>query len=183
MITTYILCFFTGYLGVLMGLRLALDKVAVARHRVSSLQRDRVRQVAAIREVAKGCRTAKRKAADSDMLVGRLTAEVAKLEEKLKTVRKSDNRLVVLDERRLPEDHRWIVVISGAGGALPEATGEEGNENWSGNLRFLVWATTMERAVKKAATRFPPSRGFKIEVATTPNGAAANGSPSQPTAA
>lgn len=183
MITTYILCFFTGYLGMLMGLRLALDKIAAARQRVNGLQRDRARQVAAIREAAKGCRTAKRKAADSDLLVGRLTAEAAKLEEKLKSIRKSDNRLVVLDERRLPEDHRWIVVISGGGGTLPEATGEEGNENWSGNLRFLVWATTMERAVKKAATRFPASRGFRIEVATAPNGASAGGTPSQPTAA
>ena len=31
-------------------------------------------------------------------------------------------------------------------------------------MRFLVWATTQQRAMHKAATRYPPSRGFKVEV-------------------
>ena len=30
-------------------------------------------------------------------------------------------------------------------------------------MRFLVWATTQDRAIDKAVTRFPPSRGFKVE--------------------
>jgi hypothetical protein len=30
-------------------------------------------------------------------------------------------------------------------------------------MRFLVWATTLERAIHKASTRFPASRGFKVE--------------------
>ena len=31
-------------------------------------------------------------------------------------------------------------------------------------MRFLVWATTQHRAMHKAATRYPQSRGFKVEV-------------------
>ena len=31
-------------------------------------------------------------------------------------------------------------------------------------MRFLVWATNQQRAMHKAATRYPPSRGFKVEV-------------------
>ena len=41
MITTYILSFFTGYLGVLLGLRFALDRVKVARRHIAGLQKDR----------------------------------------------------------------------------------------------------------------------------------------------
>jgi hypothetical protein len=168
--STIIYCFFGGYLGVLIGLRQALQKVNSARHEVRNLGRDRARQTAAIRELAKECRGAKRKLNNTMTAADRLAAEAEQLQVKLKGIRKVDNRLVVLDERRLPEDQRWVVTISGKGGTLPEATGDEGHENWTGNLRFLVWATTMDRAIKKAATRFPPSRGFKIEVTGAPDG-------------
>jgi len=163
MITPYILSFFAGYLGILLGFRFALDRVQLARSRVKGLHQDRIRQVAAIRQLAKTSNTSKHKVRDSELLVERLTIEAKSLEEKLKTVKRSDNRLVVLDERRLPEDHQWIVMISGPGGQLPEAKGDERHENWTGHMRFLVWATTLERAIHKAATRFPASRGFKVE--------------------
>jgi hypothetical protein len=105
---------------------------------------------------------------ETEDAIGDLTAKVRALEDQFKTIQRSDTRLVVLDERRLPEDHRWIVVISGLGDHLPDATGEEAHENWSGSMRFLVWATTLDRAIKKAATRFPSSRGFKVETASAP---------------
>src|SRR4051812_27087998 len=104
----YILSFFTGYLGVLMGFRFALDRIQIARSRVAGLHKDRILQVAAIRELAKTSLTSKRKVKDSELLVERLDAETQSLEERLKTVKRADNRLVVLDERRLPEDHPWI---------------------------------------------------------------------------
>jgi hypothetical protein len=31
-------------------------------------------------------------------------------------------------------------------------------------MRFLVWATTQQRAMHKATTRYPPSRGFTVQV-------------------
>jgi hypothetical protein len=88
-----------------MGFRLALDRVQIARSRIKGLHQDRIRQVAAIRQLGKTSSTTKRKVKDSELLVERLTAEAKLLEERLKTVKRSDNRLVVLDERRLPEDH------------------------------------------------------------------------------
>ena len=159
MITTYILSFFTGYLG----FRFALDRIQIARSRVAGLHKDRTLQVAAIRELTKTSLASKHKIKDSELLAERLDAEAQSLEERLKTIKRADNRLVVLDERRLPEDHPWILGISGPGGLLPEAKGDEGHENWTGHMRFLVWATTQGRAMHKAATRFPPSRGFKVE--------------------
>jgi hypothetical protein len=162
-ITTYILSFFTGYLGVLLGFRFALDRIQTARSRVAGLYKDRILQAAAIRELAKTSLTSKRKVKDSELLVEQLDVEAQLMEERLKTVKRADNRLVVLDERRLPEDQPWVLGISGPGGLLPEAKGDEGHENWTGNMRFLVWATTQDRAIHKAATRFPPSRGFKVE--------------------
>jgi hypothetical protein len=162
--TTYILSFFTGYLGVLLGFRFALDRVQVARRHISGLQRDRILQVASIRELAKASSVSKHKLKDSEMLVVRLEAEAQALGERVGSVKKADNRLVVLDERRLPEDHPWILGISGPGGLLPEAKGDEGHENWTGHMRFLVWATTQQRAIHKAATRYPQSRGFKVEL-------------------
>ena len=164
MITTYILSFFTGYLGILMGFRLALDRVQIARRRVASLHKDKILQVVSIRELAKSARASKHKLKDSEMLVERLEVEAKALEERVGSVKRADNRLVVLDERRLPEDHPWILNISGPGGLLPEAKGDEGHENWTGSMRFLVWATNQKRAVHKAATRYPPSRGFTVEV-------------------
>jgi hypothetical protein len=162
-ITTYILSFFTGYLGVLLGFRFALDRIQIARSRVAGLHKDRTLQVAAIGELTKTSLASKHKIKDSELLAERLDAEAQSLEERLKTIKRADNRLVVLDERRLPEDHPWILGISGPGGLLPEAKGDEGHENWTGHMRFLVWATTQGRAMHKAATRFPPSRGFKVE--------------------
>jgi len=164
MITTYILSFFTGYLGVLLGFRFALDRVQVARRHISGLHKDRILQVASIRELAKASNVTKNKLKDSELLVIRLEAEAQSLGERVGSVKKADNRLVVLDERRLPEDLPWILAISGPGGLLPEAKGDEGHENWTGHMRFLVWATTQPRAMHKAATRYPPSRGFKVEV-------------------
>ena len=61
MITTYILSFFTGYLGILMGFRLALDRVQIARRRVASLHKDKILQVASIRELAKAAKVSKHK--------------------------------------------------------------------------------------------------------------------------
>jgi hypothetical protein len=164
MITTYILSFFTGYLGILLGFRFALDRVQIARRRIASLHKDRILQAASIRELAKASRLTKHKLKDSELLVEQLEAEAKSLEERVGSVKRADNRLVVLDERRLPEDHPWVLSISGPGGLLPEAKGDEGHENWTGTLRFLVWATTEKRAVHKAATRYPPTRGFKVEV-------------------
>jgi hypothetical protein len=168
MITTWILSFFAGYLGVLLGFRFALDRVAMARAKVAALRKERLQQIFAIRESARGCLATKRKMRENDVTIDQLAGEVRNLEDQVKAIHKSDTRLVVLDERRLPEDHRWIVVISGVGDLLPDATGEEGHENWSGSLRFLVWATTLDRAIQKAITRFPPSRGFKVEAASAP---------------
>jgi len=168
MITTWILCFFAGYLGVLLGFRLALDRVELARAKVAALRKERLQQIVTIRETARGSLATKRKMRENDVTIDQLTTDVRSLEEQLKAIHKSDTRLVVLDERRLPEDHRWIVVISGVGDLLPEATGEEGHENWSGSLRFLVWATTLDRAIQKATIRFPASRGFKVEAASAP---------------
>jgi hypothetical protein len=164
MITTYILSFFTGYLAVLLGFRFALDRVQIARRHISVLKKDRILQVASIRELAKASRVSKHKLKDSELLVERLEAEAQSLGERVGSVKQADNRLVVLDERRLPEDHAWILGISGPGGLLPEAKGDEGHENWTGHMRFLVWATTQPRAMHKAATRYPPSRGFKVEL-------------------
>ena len=168
MMTTLILCFFAAYLGVLMGFRFALDRVEQARVKVTILRKERVQQIASIREIAKGCIISKRKMRETEQAIDQLTTQARTLESQLKTIQRSDTRLVVLDERRLPEDHRWIVVISGLGGQLPDATGEEAHENWSGSMRFLVWAPTLDRAIHKAATRFPTSRGFKVEAASAP---------------
>ena len=162
--TTYILSFFTGYLGVLLGFRFALDRVQVARRHISGLHKDRILQVASIRELAKASNVTKNKLKDSELLVIRLEAEAQSLGERVGSVKKADNRLVVLDERRLPEDLPWILAISGPGGLLPEAKGDEGHENWTGHMRFLVWATTQQRAMRKATTRYPQSRGFKVEL-------------------
>lgn len=164
MTTTYILSFFTGYLGILLGFRFALDRVQIARRRIATLHKDKILQVASIRELAKTAKVSKRKLKESELLVGRMEAEVRTLEERVGSVKRADNRLVVLDERRLPEDHPWILSISGPGGQLPEAKGDEGHENWTGSMRFLVWATTEKRAVHKAATRYPASRGFKVDI-------------------
>jgi hypothetical protein len=163
-ITTYILSFFTGYLGVLLGFRFALDRIQIARSRVAGLHKDRTLQVAAIRELTKTSLASKHKIKDSELLAERLDAEAQSLEERLKTIKRAENRLVVLDERRLPEDQPWVLGISGPGGLLPEAKGDEGHENWTGHMRFLVWATTHQRAMHKAATRYPQSRGFKVEL-------------------
>jgi hypothetical protein len=164
MITTYILSFFTGYLGILMGFRLALDRVQIARRRVASLHKDKILQVVSIRELAKSARVSKHKLKDSELLVEKLEVEAKALGERVGSVKRADNRLVVLDERRLPEDLPWILAISGPGGLLPEAKGDEGHENWTGHMRFLVWATTQQRAMRKATTRYPQSRGFKVEL-------------------
>src|SRR5687768_10511880 len=120
MITTYILSFFSGYLGVLLGFRFALDRVQIARQRISALKKDRINQVNSIRELAKASKLTKQKLKDSELLVERLEAEAQSLSERVGSVKRADNRLVVLDERRLPEDHAWILGISGPGGLLPE---------------------------------------------------------------
>lgn len=117
MITTYILSFFTGYLGILLGFRFALDRVQIARRRIANLHKDKILQVASIRELAKAAKVSKHKLKESELLVGRLETEVRTLEERVGSVKRADNRLVVLDERRLPEDHPWILSISGPGPA------------------------------------------------------------------
>jgi hypothetical protein len=74
-ITNYILSFFTGYLGVLLGFRFALDRIQTARSRVAGLYKDRILQAAAIRELAKTSLTSKRKVKDSELLVEQLDVE------------------------------------------------------------------------------------------------------------
>jgi hypothetical protein len=69
MITTYILSFFTGYLGILLGFGFALDRVQVARRHISGLHKDRIHQVASIRELAKASNVSKHKLKDSELLV------------------------------------------------------------------------------------------------------------------
>ena len=114
----WVFSFFTGYLGVLWvslcpGPDLDCPKPGcrIAQGPYSSGCRDpRTCENVALQTQGQGQRIAGR-------AVGRRSTS---LEERLKTVKRADNRLVVLDERRLPEDQPWILGISGPGGLLPK---------------------------------------------------------------
>jgi hypothetical protein len=159
----WMLGIFAAYLGILFGFRPAIDKIDRARKQILLLRRDLQHKVKTIRELAVSCLRIKRHMRALAYRQQQVEAEIRRTEEQLDALLRHSTRLVVMDERRLAEDQRFVVTVSGEDRALPEAVGDEGNESWDGSLRFMVWAPTVERAIYKALIRYPQSRGFKID--------------------
>jgi hypothetical protein len=135
----------------------AWSRVKDGKRRARALIKKRGEQVQRIKKLAAATMVGKR---DLRRLTGEyedLRQDCADLEGRIQTVSRADNRLFVLEERRVPADNSWVVLVT----AQQAAETPRSVRGWS-SRKFLVWAPDAEAARVKAERRYPPANGFGI---------------------
>lgn len=89
--------------------------------------------------------------------------KVAEEKEQVSRLERTQSQLYVLDDHRQPGDEAYVIKIGHpdfqqvAPGAPPELV-----DSWSRGRRFVLWATDPARALRRAATRCPASKGYVL---------------------
>lgn len=94
---------------------------------------------------------------------------VAEEQEQVGRLERTQSHLYVLDDHRQPDDGAYVVKVRHpdftqvAPGAPPELVG-----SWSQGRRFVLWAADPARALRRAATRCPASKGYVLNPTLDP---------------
>ncbi|HYE48353.1 MAG TPA: hypothetical protein VEB20_02100 [Azospirillaceae bacterium] len=137
----------------------AWRRVQDGRRRARMLINKRTQQVERIKKAATATLMLKRDLRRQRETAADIEEDCLKLEGQIQTVARPENRLFVLEERRVPSDLAWVVTVTGKGGD------ERGSRPWT-SRKFLVWAADEDGARAKAERRFQPANGFSAAAIT-----------------
>lgn len=138
------------------SLERALGRVREAQRRYKVLMAKRQSQVDRIKKAALGTLYLKRERVGLLKTRDELARECEGMDRQIAEASRPENRIFILDERRMPADQTWIVQITAPAGNAGRGV------LWSGSRRYLVWAADEATARTKTHRKFPEAQGFTI---------------------
>lgn len=136
----------------------ALYRVREAQRRYRVAMTKKSQYVGRVRKAARETLGLKRELRQLDLARADLLKSCRRLEQDIKAASRPENRVFVLDERRMPQDQAWIATVQAAAEAAP---GRQ-LQAWEGARRFLVWGVDAEVARTKVTKRYPAPEGFTL---------------------
>lgn len=143
------------------ALERAVRKVREAQARYKAMMAKRVAQVDRLRKAGRESLGLKRELRQAKLAVRDVTLECDRLEAEIKEMGRPENRLFVLDERRMVGDTDWIALVAAplTPGGFPDP---RSGPTWQGERKFRVWASSEEAVRAKVARKYPPNEGYTV---------------------
>ncbi|MFM2042137.1 MAG: hypothetical protein RLY86_713 [Pseudomonadota bacterium] len=159
-----------AWIGIIAGIAAAAQVFATVTRRirqVRALHQGRLRQVAdlsrEVREKARATLDLRREEKAMAKEMQDLSGHIDTGEQVVQRKRAAESFIHVLDERRNPGDHPFLVTIRHPNFAeIARHPPRDVVGSWSDGRRYLVWANAPKMAGAKAAMRFNADRGFQV---------------------
>lgn len=157
-------------LGIVFGLAAAAQVLATISRRIRRVRAGhaaRIKQVEDasryVRERAKASLDLKREERTMKRELVDISGSIDIGEKTVQEKKSAEILLHVLDERRNPGDHAYIVSVRHPRFAdIARHPPAEVATSWAEGRRFLVWAGSPKTAAAKSGVRFPTDRGYAV---------------------
>lgn len=134
----------------------AVYRVREAQRRYRAAMTRKSQYVDRVKKAAMETLGLKRELRQLDLARADLLKACRTLETDIRAASRPENRVFVLDERRMPQDQAWIATVE----AVPPPGRQ--HHGWTGPRRFLVWGADAEIARTKVTKRYPAVEGFTL---------------------
>ncbi|MFM2043754.1 MAG: hypothetical protein RLY86_2330 [Pseudomonadota bacterium] len=152
----WILAILVGIASFAWSLDRSLNKVRGAKARYKAIMAKRQAQVDRLKKAALQTLYLKRERSQLRQSRDELREDCDRLEAERRHVARPENRIFVLDERRMPVDQGWIILLEAPTGDYAR------HVPWTGARRFMVWSPDEEGARIKIHRRYQETHGFRI---------------------